>query len=200
MPAALVAHDAWVCVRNEVCKRFLEQLCKTVEDRLREEMPDLDPDFDVQCHFEGDKRNSNCLWITRKGWIRYGDVPPDSEGRSAIRLEAAGRGPYNWFCGVRSPKSTGDMTKKEKQRREELRESLGKHGLLLGKENDGRWLQWKSVPSYPDWNAIVPGLHKECEARGGPITTYYADTLLEIAARVIPAIDEVEGPESNPEH
>ena len=198
--AALAVHDAWLLFRADVCERFLEQLRQIVEARLREEVQGNDPEFRVRCHFEGDKQNSNCLWITRKGWIRYDDLPPNRDGRSAIRLEAAGRGPYNWFCGVRSPKPTGEMTEREKQRREELRASLGRHGLLLAKENEGQWLQWKFLRSYPDWNPIVPELYKECEARGGPITTHYADTLLEIAACAIPAIDEVEGSESNPEH
>ena len=91
------------------------------------------------------------------------------------------------------------MTEREKQRREELRASLGKHGLLLAKENDGRWLQWKWLQSYQDWNPIVPDLYKECEARGGRITTHYANTLVDIAVSAIPAINEVEGSESDPE-
>ena len=200
LPAALAVHDAWLRFRENVCERFLEQLRQIVEDRLREEVPDIDPDFHVRCRFGGDKQNSNCLWITREGWIRYDDLRPNRDGRSAIRLESAGRGPNKWYCGVRSPKPTGEMTEREKQRREELRASLGKHGLLLAKENDGRWLQWKWLRSYQDWNPIVPDLYKECEARGGRITTHYADTLVDIAARAIPAINEVEGSESDPEH
>ena len=65
--AALAVHDAWLLVRADVCERFLNRLRQIVEDRLREEVPDIDPDFHVRCRFGGDKRSSNYLWITRDG-------------------------------------------------------------------------------------------------------------------------------------
>ena len=46
---------------------------------------------------------------------------------------------------------------------------------------------------YVDWYPLVPDLYEECERGGGTITTYFADNLLNIAAKAIPAISEVEG-------
>ena len=198
--AALAVHDGWRLFREDVCKRFVEHLRQIVEDRLREEATDIGPDFQVQWDFGGDKKYPNCLWITRKGWIRYDNLPPNKEARSAIRLESGGPGANGWYCGIRSPKPPDKMTKREIERREELRAALGRSGLMLAKENDGPWLQWESLQPHEDWDPLVPDLYKECEERGGPITTHYADTLIAIAAHAIPAINEVEGPESNREH
>ena len=197
--AALAVHDAWPLVRAEVCERFLKHLCKIVEDRLREEVPDIEPDFHVRFHYGGDKRYSNCLWIARDGWIRYDDLPPNVDGRSAIRLESYGPGP-NWWCwGVRSPKPASGMAEKERERRKDLGVKLRNHGLSLTETSDW-WPQWEGLRRYRDWNPLVPELYEECEARGGPITTYYADNLLAISARAIPAINEVEKPQSHVEH
>lgn len=71
--------------------------------------------------------------------------------------------------------------------------------ILLPETSDS-WPQWESLLHYRDWNPLVPELYDECEARGGPITTYVADKFLDIAARAIPAINEVERSESNPQH
>ena len=196
--AALAVHDAWRLMRAEVCERFLERLRRIVEDRLREEVPDIDPDFHVRCRYGGNRRYSNRLWITVDGWARYDDLPPNVDGRSAVRLESGGPGPNDWYWGVHSPKPASAMTEKETERRTELGVRLRDHGLLLGETSDG-WPQWESLRRYRDWNPLVPELYEECEARGGPITTYYADNLLAIAKLAIPAINEVEKSESDPE-
>lgn len=196
--AALAVHDAWCLVRADVCERFLEHLRRIVEFRLHEEVTEIDPDFHVRCRFGGDRRYSNCLWIIRDGWIRYDHVPPNEDGRSAIRLESGGKGPNGWCWGVRSPKPDSQMTKEEKERRSELGASLGNHGLLLAEASDW-WPQWEWLRRYKDWDPLVPELSEECEAGGGPITTYYVDNLLAIAARAIPAIDAVESSGSAPE-
>ena len=189
--AALAVHDAWPLVRAEVCERFLKHLRNIVEDRLREQVPDIAPDFQVECHYGGDKRYSNWLWIARDSWTRYDGLPPNRYGRSAIRLESTGKGPNWWIWGVRSPKPASEMTEKEKMRREELGVTLRDHGLLLAETSDW-WPQFEGPRRYQDWDPIVPELHEECEAGGGPITTYFADNLLSIAGRAIPAIDEVD--------
>ena len=196
--AALAVHDAWLLYRADVCERFLEQLRRIVEDRLREEVPDIDPDFRVRSRFGGDKRSSNYLWITRDGWERYDGLPPNADGRIAIRLESYSTGPNDWYWGVHSPKPASQMTEKEKGRLDKVGVSLRNHGLLLTETGDG-WPQWESLRRYRDWNPLVPELYEECEAGGGPITTYYADNLVAIANLAIPAINEVEESESDPE-
>jgi len=196
--AALAVHDAWPLVRAEVCERFLKHLRNIVEDRLREKVPDIAPDFRVECHYGGDNRYSNWLWIARDSWIRYDGLPPNRYGRSAIRLESTGKGPHGWIWGVRSPKPASEMTEKEKVRREELGVTLRDYGLLLAETSDW-WPQLERPRRYQDWDPLVPELYEECEAGGGPITTYYADNLLAIAALAVPAIDQVESPASAPE-
>ena len=196
--AALAVHDAWSLVRSEVCERFLKHLRQIVENRLRKEVPDIDQDFLVRCGYGGDRRYSNYLSIALDGWIWYDDLPPNVDGRSAVRLESEGPGPNGWYWGVHSPKPASAMTEKEKERRAELGVRLRDHGLLLAETSDW-WPQWESLRRYRDWNPLVPELYEECEARGGPITTYYADNLLAIAKLAIPAINEVERSESDPE-
>ena len=189
--AAFAVHRAWPLVREEVCERFLEHLRHIVEDRLGTILPDIEHDFHVRCRYGGDKRYSNRLWITRDGWMRYDDLPPNVDGRSAIWLAAYSKGPNDWLWGVHSPKPVSKMTEAEKERREELGATLGRHGLSLAEGSD-RWPQWEWLSRYRNWDPLVPDLYEECEAGGGPITTCYVDGLLDIAARAIPAINDVE--------
>ena len=197
--SALAVHEAWRLVRAEVCERFLEHLRRTVEDRLHGERRDTAADLQVRCHYGGDKRNSKYLWIYRRGWVRYDDLSPNQNGRSAICVQASGTGPDAWYWGVRSPKGASTMTEKERKRREALGQALGEHGLSLAQAEDDWWPQWEWLRRYHDWNPIVPELHEECEAGRGSITTYYVDGLLNIAALAIPAINEVEMQADHPD-
>ena len=54
------------------------------------------------------------------------------------------------------------------------------------------WLSWEYLPRDADWDPLVPELHEECEAGGGPITDRCVDGLLKIASHAIPAINDVE--------
>ena len=121
-------------------------------------------------------------------------MPPNQIGRSAVMLEAGSPGPYGWYWGVRNPKPVAEMTEQEKKRREELGTALERHGLSLAHRGEYRWPQWDWLPRYDNWNPIVPELHDECEADGGPITAYYVDGILKIAKKAIPAMNEVEMP------
>lgn len=188
--AALAVHDAWGLVRTEICERFLEHLRHIVAGRLLKELPDIESDYRVRCRYGYTKR---CfLWITRDSWVRYDDVPSNRDGRSAIQLQSGSRGPNGWFWGVTSPKPLSKMTGEETERREELSRHLGRHGLSLAHVEDDWWPQWEYLQRYGSWDPLVPELYEECEAGGGPITTYYADGLLKIAEHAIPAINEVE--------
>ena len=68
-----------------------------------------------------------------------------------------------------------------------------KNGLRLPRRNTSYWPQYEDLSRYAEWYPLVPDLHEECDQGGGPITTYFADNLLNIAAKAIPAINEVEG-------
>lgn len=186
--AALAVHDAWPVVRAELCERFLPHLRQVVEDRLPKQLSDIK----VQCRYRREKKYSSSLWITRDAWVRYDDLPSNRDGRTAIKLQSVRRGPTRWYWGVCSPKPLSKMSETEKERREKLGDKLGNHGLALAHDSDW-WPQWEWLsPRYADWNSLAPNLYEECEEGNGPITTYYVEGLLNIAAHAIPAIDEVE--------
>lgn len=87
------------------------------------------------------------------------------------------------------------MTKPEKERRAELIASLRRPVLSLAGREEDWWPTWEYLPRHRDSDPLVPELHEECDAGGGPITDYYVDGLLRIAAHAVPAINEVEATE-----
>ena len=187
---ALAVHDAWVLVRDDVCKRFLEHLCEVVKDRARDVLTDIASDCNVRCHYEGEKKYWNWLVISRDDWVRYNDEQGHLGECTQIRLESVGPPPNRWYWGVRSPKPIDKMSEEERERREDLSIALQRHGLILA--DDKRWPQWEWLRKYQNWAPIVPELAEECEARGGPITDFYVNGLVDIARRAIPAINEIE--------
>ena len=195
LPAALAMYDAWPFLRHEVCERFLKRLRDEVEDRIRREFSDCK----VDCRYGHEEQWSNILCIFRDEWMQYDDWNRRShpEGRTTVRLEAVannGRGgPNGWVWGVWSPKSANDVKEpSERKRRDRLDEELRSNGLLLGRHSPYA-LQYEKLARYADWYPLVPELREECDRGGGPITTYFADGLLDIAIKAVPAIDKVEG-------
>lgn len=189
--AAFAVARAWPGVKHDVCRRFLEHLRDSVEQRIRKEFPVMAGDWDIGCHYGGDKSYSNYLGVYRYGWARYEDVSdPRSDGRTAVMLECNRGGPTSWSWGVRSGKKKDHMTKPEAKRREEVESALKRHGLSLP-QVWGHWPQ-QGNPRYQDWTARVPELAQELTDGGGKITDYYVNGLLNIARKAIPAIDEVE--------
>ena len=189
--AALAIHDAWIPVRDIVCKRFLEHLREAVNDRLRDVITDVASDCNVWCHYEGEKQFSNNLWISRYDWAEYDNLPSHWNKRAKIGFKTQSQGPNGWIWGVSIPKPVSKMSEEERRRREAISVALGRHGLRLPKTSDG-WLQYAMIPRYRNWAPIVPELAKECEVGGGPITEFYVNGLLDIARCAIPAIDEIE--------
>ena len=188
LSAAHAIHGAWIPVRDEMCKRFLEHLRKTVDNRVREE---FGADFNVRCHYGGEKRWTNWLWISRDDWVQYDDVQNYEDRCTQIMLESNDPGPNGWMWGVVSPKPVGRMSEKERARRENISLALKNHGLTLV-DNSDWWLQSEQLQRYRNWDPILPELVKECKKGNGPITDFYVDRLLEIARCAIPVISEVE--------
>ena len=87
LSAALAVHDAWVLVRDDVCKRFLEHLREAINGRAREALTDVAPDCNVRCHYEGEKQYSNSLWISRDVWAEYDELPDSWNKRAKIGLQ-----------------------------------------------------------------------------------------------------------------
>ena len=192
MHAALAVHDAWPVVRAEVCERFLKQLHRKLEERLRERFPGV-TDFHVQRRYNhGDKQFANSLWITRNAWMMYDGPATSTRGRSAIKLQSHKKVQSGWYWGVSSPKPRSKMTEAENERRVALEATLIRRDLSLSGGDSDWWPQWEYVPRYKDWHPLVPDLAEECEAGGGTITDYFVDGLLRIARLAIPAINEVE--------
>ena len=189
--AALAVHDAWVPVRDEVCKRFLEQLREAVKDRASDVLTGIASDCNVLCHYEGEKKYRNWLVISRDDWVRQNDVPVHPGRCTQIRLESGGPGPNKWYWGVRSSKPINKMSEEERRRREDLSIALQRSGLMRSPDSHW-WLQWKWLRNYQKWDPIVPELAEECKAGGGPITEFYVNGLLDIARCAIPAINEIE--------
>lgn len=189
---AVAVHDAWLLVRDEVCKQFLERLRDEVEDRIREELPGAD--CHVRCQY-GDKPYEHALWILRDEWMLY-EAAYYPDDRTAIRLEAGAKGgrggPNGWYWGVCSPKDRSDMVASEKERRQRLYSRLTEQGLRLPHKSN-YWLQYENPSRYANWYSLVPDLYEECDQGGGTIMTYFSDNLLNIATKAIPAIDEIEG-------
>ena len=191
LSAALAVHDAWVLVRDDVCKRFLDHLCETVKDRAHEELTDIASDCNMRCHYEGKKPNSNWLSISRDDWVRNNDVRGQVDTCTQIRLQSEGQGPNKWFLGVISSKPIDKMSEEEKRRREDLSIALQRRGLVTAAHSRW-WPQWKWLRTYQNWDPIASQLAKECEEGGGRITDFYVNGLLDIARCAIPAINEIE--------
>ncbi|MDE2827119.1 MAG: PD-(D/E)XK nuclease family protein [Bacteroidota bacterium] len=191
LSAALAIHDAWIPVRDTVCKRFLEYLREAVNDRIRDVLTDVAPDCNVWCNYEGERLYSNGLWISRDNWAEYDEIQSSWNTRAKIGLSSRSQGPNGWIWGVNIPKPVGKMSEEERRRREDISIALERHGLRLPKTSDW-WLQYAQIPRYQDWDPIASQLAKEYEAGGGPITEFYVDRLLNIAPCAIPAINEIE--------
>ena len=190
--AAFAVHRAWPGVREEVYRRFLEHLRDRVEKRLATEIPELQADLQVGCHYEGANHSVlNVLWIARTGWMEYVDAPERARlSRTSILFQSHGKGMNGWRWGVRSPKPEGKMTKDELERRVVLESRLRHHGLSLGQRTD--WWPQYEIPRHEHWDPLIPDLGRESADGGGKITDYYVNGLLGIARKAIPAIDEVE--------
>ena len=189
--AAFAVARAWPAVKHDVCRRFLEHLRDRVEERVREEFPAIAGDLDVGCHYGGDKNWSNYLRVYRYGWVRYEGVSDHrSDDRIAVMLECGTGGPTSWHWGVRTAKSKRSMTEAEKERREEVVAALSLSGLSAPDAHHWPHIEWSL--RFQDWPARAPELVQELADGGGKVTDYYVNGLLGIAAKAIPAIDEVE--------
>ena len=189
--AAFAVARAWPAVKHDACRRFLEHLRDRVEERVREEFPEMAGDLDVGCHYSGKKKwRSDYLCVYRSRWVQCeGAFDLGSDGRTAVVLTCGGAKDWHW--GVFTGKSKNDMSEEQRQRCHELEIALKEHGLSLpAADSASPQFQWS--PDYKDWTAIVPEIVQELADGGGKITDHYVNGLFGIAQKAIPAIDEVE--------
>ena len=198
LKTAKVVHDSWSAVRNEVCERFLERLCRRIKTAVMDELKDSTGDMEVVYEYDGESKYSCAVWLHRECWAQYKTAEQSKlDRRTSIGLQAHGIGPNDWRIGVCSPMPKGGMAEEERERRERLHEQL-KNKLGLTK-NDTWWPCWDWVDEKKgDWDSLIPDLHQECKEEGGEITKYFVDRFTEIAVKAIPIIDGIEGPDSQP--
>ena len=193
LQTALAVYESWPAVKNNVCEKFLEQLCSRIEKA--EQLQKFAQDMHVLCDYDGESKYSCAVWLYRKCWTPYSSAQSDSDGRTSIGLNAQGTGPNGWIVGVCSPIEESNMANEEKERRKCLDEKLTEQ-LDLNRSSP-MWPRWDWVDKDKrDWDSLVPDLHQECKEEGGEITKYFVDRFTEIAVKAIPIIDEIEGDEA----
>ena len=147
----------------------------------------------VVCKYVGEKSYSNQIWLYRTCWVEYEEREYEIP-RTAILLEAEGKSPYDWYVGVRIPKSIKKMTNGEKERRDTLIKAL-ESALDIGGGAGDLWAWWDWVDGrWLNWNPLLPDLQRESEKeKGEEITNYFVDRFTEVATKAIPTINEIEG-------
>ena len=188
LETARVVHESWPVVRDKILKEFLEHLKVRVEAKLKDPAQDLC----VEARYEGDGRGAvNRLSIYRTSWPQHQDDESITGGRTAIQLDPTAGG-WAWYGVWSPPKPSGDSSS-DNEHLTLLEEKLNSRFPDFRKR-DGWWRVWKYVEEdWRNWHRIVSELHKESRNGGGAITDYYVETLVELARRVIPIIDKVEG-------
>ena len=189
LTVARAVYRSWPTIKKDVCGRFLERLRSRIERKLMD-----DRNMHVGCRYVGEQPYSNEIWLYRTCWVEYKEAEYDIP-RTAIILEAEGEGPFEWYVGVRIPKSVKIMTNIEKRRRDFLINDL-KSELDIGGGDGGNWLAWWDWVDdrWRNWNSLLPDLQKEYEKEeGGEITNYFVDRFTEVATKAIPAINKIEG-------
>ena len=193
---ARTVYESWPAIKEEICKKFLERLCRCVERKAREKMPQFADDIRVGWKYRGERRCVNCLWLYLASWTPYKVEKveqSDSDRRTAIRLEADGKGPNGWCYGVSSPVSVEKMTDRDTERRLRLDAELKKE---LGYSRDDRfWPWWNWVDQrYKDWDYLIADLHVErTKEAGDEVMKYFVDALVTIAVKATPIINKIEG-------
>lgn len=192
--------DSWLEVKKVLCSGFLEHLRNELAKRAMKEWPDIASDLRVECRYGGEKPHSNFLWLHRaswKPWKGYNKKKqhPPRDGSTAIVLQSGWTaGPNKWRWGVLHPLDKSSLTDPDKTRRRRLEDGLRNEFDGVGIRTDGWWPYIRAVDDeMRNWNALLPALHQEWKGGGGEITNFYVNGMMDIAARAIPIIDEVEG-------
>ena len=188
--------DVWLDVKVVLCGGFLEHLRTAVSRRVRADLPSVAPDLRVECKYGGEKPGSNFLWLHRASWPQWENHQAKHfpyEGCTTIALRSGWtRGPNAWRWLVFHPLDKSELTETDQERRARLEEKL--RSEFDGVRSDGWSLYKRSVDDeIANWNSLLPDLYLEWKAGGGPITDYYVDGMMGIAAKAIPIIDAVEG-------
>ena len=190
--------DVWDDVKMVVCGGFLEHLRRAVSRRVRADLPGIAPDLRVKCEYGGEKPGSNFLWLHRASWPQwenYHEKHFPYKGCTTIALRSGWtRGPNAWHWLMFHPLDKSELTEAGRKRRARLKEKLRSE---FDGVKGGPWRFYTRLvdDEMANWNSLLPRLCREWKDGRGPITDYYVDGTMRIAAKAIPIIDEVEGGE-----
>lgn len=190
--------DAWLEVKEVLCRRFLEHLRTELAKEARKKWPGIAGDLRVECTYGGEKYESNRLWLHRadwKPWKGHDKKHPPDKGCTAIILRSGWTyGPNHWQWGVLHPRDKSGMSDADLERRRRLEDGLRSEFDGVDVHNGGWWAYVRSVDDeMRNWNALLPALYREWKRGGGEVTDFYVDGMMDIAAKAIPIIDEIDG-------
>lgn len=110
---ALAVYESGPAIRNEVCAKFLKQLCSLIERKMKEEMTEFASDMHVDYKYGGGARNTNFLWLCRKEWDESDADPAQNIRHTATVLLDEEKNANTWSIGIRDPHdSHGDYVAK----------------------------------------------------------------------------------------
>ena len=193
---ALAVYESWISIRDEVCKRFLDQINAGIKASAEQDI-DAD-DLRIACAYGGDVADSNFIRLHRKRWTRYRETDfarsPLTGGRTAIELGSSRKGLNGWYIGVRVPKPVDTIPEGELHRRRRLRLDLqDEMGASEKPDDEWRWWDWVNREKR-DWGLLLSALHRECQADDdGEITRYFVKKFVDVACKAILVIDNIEG-------
>ena len=197
LTVARAVYESWPAIKNQVCRRFLERLCSRIKRKIEGDgnLRHTIGDTCVGFQYVGEKAEANQIWLYRTCWAEYKEADRKIR-RTAILLEAEGKGPFDWYIGVLIPKSVKKVTEQEKKRRESFIGALTTvldAGSGSGNEYWLAWWDWVD-DKWKDWNLLLPELQRESkDHEGGEITNYFVDRFTEVAMKAIPVINKFEG-------
>ena len=189
LTAALAVAETWPEVAREIKSEFL----KLIWDHLAW---DKLPKDIVKSKGYGQRKFESYIYIYRESWRPY---VVDGERRyTVVRMQADWKEDRNWAIGVSSP-SASSVSEIDRARREKLHDELGKEASSITftppmRRQSVGWPCWEYVDEgYRDWNPLIPQMNEELRLRRGEITTYFANIFGEVARRMIPLIDDIDG-------
>ncbi len=195
LDVALAVYETWPSIVDDVCKRFLEKLCKHISESDWFQKCCSCSDTRVCFEYRERSPRTGSVWLYRESWPKLTlaahtrEVSP--RDRIAVVLGHDSQGPNNWYVGVCTPVKRSDLDEAGACYHRKMQ------GLLkdkLGRSDGGTdwWCPWwRRVDSdIRNWDCLVPELHQECsDSAQGSITRKLVQTFLELAENAVPVID-----------
>ncbi len=181
---ASTIREVWPDVRDSLCRKFLCRLFAKLRDKLRAHYSDIDGKWD----YGGTERYKCTVFFYRTTWQQYTtNVHMERLGRTAICMQAQGRGPTDWGIGVASPLAEGEMDVADNARRQQLNGALADYG-----NSTNYWPWFESFDDgYKNWESLVENLHSD-SPHYDHVMHHIVDKFMRIANVAIPIINDIE--------